>query len=129
MGEIQHLMLQVQHYDLLILLHLPFMMSDPTESRYDYSKNTCTQSSREVLKRFITFRSLISTAYSCRHVDYSALIAAMTFDAFLPPPESCSAVSTCAQRAEDRSSSRSSRSGCSMCPSSTTTSSRRSQPT
>lgn len=43
-----------------------------------YSKATCLQSSRAVLKRFTHFRLLVSTAFSCRHVDYASLIAAMT---------------------------------------------------
>lgn len=43
-----------------------------------YSKTTCLQSSRAVLKRFTHFRMLVDTAFSCRHVDYASLIAAMT---------------------------------------------------
>ncbi|KIH87522.1 c6 zinc finger domain containing protein [Sporothrix brasiliensis 5110] len=43
-----------------------------------YSKATCLQSSRAVLKRFVTFRRLVNTAFSCRQVDYASLIAAMT---------------------------------------------------
>ncbi|KAL1888062.1 hypothetical protein Sste5346_009799 [Sporothrix stenoceras] len=43
-----------------------------------YSKATCLQSSRAVLKRFTHFRLLVNTAFSCRHVDYASLIAAMT---------------------------------------------------
>ena len=39
---------------------------------------TCMQSSREVLRRFVDFRRIVSSAFSCRHIDYSALIAAMT---------------------------------------------------
>lgn len=69
---------QIHHFDLLILLHLPYMLRDPAESRYEYSRVTCTRASREVLKRFVGFRTIINSAFSCRHVDYSALIAAMT---------------------------------------------------
>ncbi|EPE04510.1 c6 zinc finger domain containing protein [Ophiostoma piceae UAMH 11346] len=43
-----------------------------------YSKTTCMQSSRAVLQRFIHFRLVNNTAFSCRHVDYASLIAAMT---------------------------------------------------
>ncbi|KAL1864493.1 hypothetical protein VTK73DRAFT_5864 [Phialemonium thermophilum] len=72
------IMLQIRHYDLLILLHLPYMLRNPVESRYDYSKTTCVRSSRNVLQRFIEFRKRYSWAFSCRHIDYSALVAAMT---------------------------------------------------
>ena len=102
MGEVQHLMQQVHHHDLLILLHLPFMLSDPNESRYDYSKQTCTRSSRAVLKRFITFRSQITTAYSCRHVDYSALIAAMTLLLSYLRQNVSQPSPSCTQRGADR---------------------------
>ena len=102
MGEVQHLMQQVHHYDLLILLHLPFMLSDPNETRYDYSKHTCTRSSRAVLKRFITFRSQITTAYSCRHVDYSALIAAMTLLLSYLRQNPSQPSPSCTQRGADR---------------------------
>ncbi|KAH8887936.1 hypothetical protein GQ53DRAFT_826925 [Thozetella sp. PMI_491] len=102
MGEMIRLMRQVGHYDLLVLLHLPFMLRDPTENRYDYSKATCARASREVLKRFIVFRNLISGAYSCRHIDYSALIAAMTLllSYLRQSPEQ--PFPSCAQRAQDR---------------------------
>jgi len=70
---------QIHHFDLLILLHLPYMLRDPdTEPLYQYSRVTCVRASREVLKRFVNFRTIINSAFACRHVDYSALIAAMT---------------------------------------------------
>ncbi|KAK3942864.1 transcription factor sdnS [Diplogelasinospora grovesii] len=105
MGQMLHLMVQMHHFDLLILLHLPYMLRDPTENRYDYSKTTCIRSSREVLKRFISFRTLINTAFSCRHVDYSALVASMTLllSYLRQHQDAAQAVQvSCAQRAEDR---------------------------
>ncbi|KAJ5430770.1 Transcription factor sdnS [Penicillium cf. griseofulvum] len=77
-SRIMCILLQIHHYSLLVLLHLPYMLHDPTENRYHYSKATCTRSSREVLQRFISFRALVNSPFSCRHVDYAALIAAMT---------------------------------------------------
>jgi hypothetical protein len=103
-----HLAIQIHHFSLLVLLHLPYMLRDPSESRYDYSRTTCVNSSREVLRRFITFRSLICSAFSCRHVDYSALIAAMTLQlSYLgQPPGALSArrlpLADCTQGMEDR---------------------------
>lgn len=73
---------QIHHFDLLVLLHLPYMLRDPAgaepRGRYEHSRATCTRASREVLRRFVSFRTIINSAFSCRHVDYSALIAAMT---------------------------------------------------
>lgn len=69
---------QMHHFTLLILLHVPYMLHEPSSSRYDHSKNQCLTAARELLSRFISFRNLNVSAYSCRRVDYAALIAAMT---------------------------------------------------
>ncbi|EFQ34097.1 hypothetical protein CGRA01v4_12159 [Colletotrichum graminicola] len=78
MGTMSHLMLQIHHHTLLIMLHLPYMLRNQTNSRFDYSKNTCLESSRAVLKRCIIFRTANDAAFSCRHIDYSSLTASMT---------------------------------------------------
>ncbi|KUI72681.1 hypothetical protein VM1G_08266 [Cytospora mali] len=69
---------QVHHFTLLILLHVPYMLRDPSSPRFDYSKTTCMTSARELLARFIMFRNLNVSACICRRMDYAALIAAMT---------------------------------------------------
>ncbi|KAK2615535.1 hypothetical protein N8I77_002282 [Diaporthe amygdali] len=69
---------QMHHFTLLILLHVPYMLHEPCSSRYDHSKKQCLTAARELLSRFISFRNLNVSAYSCRRVDYAALIAAMT---------------------------------------------------
>ncbi|KAI1434293.1 hypothetical protein GGR50DRAFT_413260 [Xylaria sp. CBS 124048] len=71
-------MLHMHHYNLLILLHLPFMLRDPKERRWDYSKATCTSSSRQLLQTFLLFREINNASSSCRHTEYSALTAALT---------------------------------------------------
>ncbi|KAK2040727.1 hypothetical protein LZ31DRAFT_473916 [Colletotrichum somersetense] len=78
MSTMSHLMLQIHHHTLLIMLHLPYMLRNQTNSRFDYSKNTCLESSRAVLKRCIIFRTANDAAFSCRHIDYSSLTASMT---------------------------------------------------
>ncbi|KAK0615156.1 hypothetical protein B0T17DRAFT_379367 [Bombardia bombarda] len=104
LGPMLHLMQQIHHFDLLILLHLPYMLRSPSESRYEYSKMTCARASREVLKRFIPFRAEISAAWACRHVDYSALVAAMTLllSYLRQHQEPSHPTPSCEQRAEDR---------------------------
>ncbi len=75
----RRLFAQVMHYNLLNLLHLPYMLrSSSAERKYDYSRLTCVSASRELLSRFITLRSFNGIAYSCRTVDFLALMAAMT---------------------------------------------------
>ncbi|KAI1380836.1 hypothetical protein F4677DRAFT_199942 [Hypoxylon crocopeplum] len=73
-----HVMMQMNHHHLLILLHLPYMMRDPKERRWDYSKTTCLHASRELLRAYLIFRHLTQAASACRHTDYGALTAAMT---------------------------------------------------
>ncbi|KAK3942576.1 hypothetical protein QBC46DRAFT_447767 [Diplogelasinospora grovesii] len=82
---------QLFHYHLLNQLHLPYMLrssSAPAANgegedqssgfKYEYSRMTCINASREVLNRFITFRSFNRIAYFCRSADFFALMAAMT---------------------------------------------------
>ena len=75
----RRLFAQMLHYNLLNQLHLPYMLrSSSTERKYEYSLIACVNASREVLSRFITLRSFNGIAYSCRTVDFLALMAAMT---------------------------------------------------
>ena len=70
---------QVLHYNLLNQLHLPYMLrSSSAERKYEYSRITCVNASREVLTRFIALRSFNGIASSCRIVDFLALMAAIT---------------------------------------------------
>ncbi|KAF2496439.1 hypothetical protein BU16DRAFT_609429 [Lophium mytilinum] len=70
---------QVLHYNLLNQLHLPYMLrSSSADRQYEYSRITCVNASREVLSRFITLRSFNRIAFSCRIIDFLALMAAMT---------------------------------------------------
>ncbi|KAK3317569.1 C6 zinc finger domain-containing protein [Cercophora scortea] len=71
---------QLLHYNLLNQLHLPYMLrsSSSPERKYEYSRITCVNASREMLSRFITLRSFNGLAFSCRTVDFLALMAAMT---------------------------------------------------
>ncbi|KAK6950912.1 hypothetical protein Daesc_007440 [Daldinia eschscholtzii] len=73
-----HVMMQMNHNHLLILIHLPYFIRDPKERRWDYSKTTCLQASRKVLEAYLVFRHLTDAAGACRHTDYGALTASMT---------------------------------------------------
>ncbi|KAF5257048.1 hypothetical protein FOXYS1_12446 [Fusarium oxysporum] len=73
------MILQMSHHLLLVLLHIPYLLRNPLFPHDQQSSKTiCTSSSRNVLERFRVFRSFNDSAYACRHVDYAALVAAMT---------------------------------------------------
>jgi hypothetical protein len=79
--EMMRLCDQVHHYNLVHLLHLPYLLRSDKESTYTtYSKITCINASREVLSRSIAFRHFNfkkATVY-CRSADFLALMASMT---------------------------------------------------
>ncbi|KAE8369901.1 hypothetical protein BDV27DRAFT_104398 [Aspergillus caelatus] len=76
--NMRRLVVQICHYNLLNQLHLPYMLrSSSAESQSEYSRITCVNASREVLSRYISLRSFNRIAYSCRTVDFLALMAAM----------------------------------------------------
>jgi hypothetical protein len=76
--EMRRLFHQLYHYDLLVQLHLPYMICSPTNQNYDYSRITCVNAAREVLSRFLMFRNFNRFAFSCRTFDFFCLMAAMT---------------------------------------------------
>ncbi|RFU27315.1 hypothetical protein B7463_g9035, partial [Scytalidium lignicola] len=78
MLKVISMQMQIVHYNLLTVLHLPFVLRDMPDYRFDYNKTTCTYASREVLSRFITFRSVVRIVFCCRIVDFCAFTAAMT---------------------------------------------------
>ncbi|KAI0107145.1 hypothetical protein GGR51DRAFT_548484 [Nemania sp. FL0031] len=97
------LMLQMNHHNLLILLHLPFMLRDPKERRWDYSKATCVSSSRQLLRTFLVFRKMNKASNACRHTDYGALTASMTLLlGYLDPKLQARDQNTTLQRESDR---------------------------
>jgi hypothetical protein len=79
--EVMRLCDQMEHFNLVHLLHLPYLLRGGKEDNYHtYSKITCVNASRELLGRFLTFRRFnrnTATVY-CRMSDFRALMAAMT---------------------------------------------------
>ncbi|KAJ5722023.1 hypothetical protein N7488_000058 [Penicillium malachiteum] len=66
---------QLAHYHLLIRLHLPYMLRSSTDHRYDHSKLTTVNASREILSRYISFRDSSPTPFSCRGDEFLAFIS------------------------------------------------------
>lgn len=76
--EMRRLFHQLYHYNLLIQIHLPYMICSPTGQNYDYSRITCVNAAREILSRFLAFRNFNIFAFSCRTFDFFCLMGAMT---------------------------------------------------
>ena len=71
----------LHHYNLVHLLHLPYLLNSQTDDRdLTYSKVTCVNASREILIRVIAFRTFKRNmmATYCRTADFFALMAGMT---------------------------------------------------
>ncbi|GMF67252.1 unnamed protein product [Aspergillus oryzae] len=76
--DTRRFVVQICHYNLLNQLHLPYMLrSSSAGSPSEYSRIMCVNASREVLSRYTSLRSFNRIAYSCRTVDFLALMAAM----------------------------------------------------
>lgn len=70
---------QVYYYGLIIQLHLPYMIHGVSNNaEREYSKITCVNASREIIRRFIAHRSFQPKSSCSRPVDFFALLAAMT---------------------------------------------------
>ncbi|KAF2001332.1 hypothetical protein P154DRAFT_521731 [Amniculicola lignicola CBS 123094] len=88
--EMMRLSDQLFHYFLLVHLHLPYLLRDtlssssPSATRTDatieqivYSKLACVNASREILTRFVAFRSWNRVPACCRMTDFVALLASL----------------------------------------------------
>ena len=73
--ETMRLMYQFSHYHMLTRLHLPYMLHSSPDRRYDQSKITAVNASRETLARFVAFRTSNPAHYYCRGTDFLAFIA------------------------------------------------------
>ena len=76
--ETVRLMDQFTHYHLLARLHLPYLLRPLADRKYEYSKFTAINASREVLARFVAFRASNPVGSYCRGIDFLAFIASTT---------------------------------------------------
>lgn len=90
MERVIHAQMQIIHYNMLTVLHLPHLFrADTLGQHFDYSRETCLYASREVLRQVSSSRSIIRIVYCCRLVDFCAFTAAMTLllsDLLTPKP-------------------------------------------
>lgn len=73
-----NLRVQVQFFTLHILLYLPFILHRSGQAGQIQDRISCAQNSREVLYRFLSFRTPYSVELVGRQIDYPAVIAART---------------------------------------------------
>ena len=70
--------MEVRHHTLLLMVHLPYVLRAKDDKRYEFNRTTCIAASKSILIKFLEFRSNHMSLLSGRHIDYSALVAAMT---------------------------------------------------
>ncbi|CAK7566859.1 MAG: hypothetical protein SEPTF4163_004813 [Sporothrix epigloea] len=85
--EMMRLTTQVLYYNILNQLHLPYMLHPQSSAgtitaadqrRLEYSRTASVSASREVLSRYVLFRSFNSSACCCRLLEFFALMASLT---------------------------------------------------
>ena len=77
-SALERLMVQMWHFEMKILIHLPYLLRAAGESRYEYSKVTALQASRNVLMRWFALRNASITQACCRFAEIGVFIAAVT---------------------------------------------------
>lgn len=76
--ESQRVRDQMFHYTLLNQLHLPYLLCPSVDRKFEYSRVTGVNASREILTRFVVFRNFNPISSCCRLADFLALVAGMT---------------------------------------------------
>ena len=66
---------QFAHYHLLIRLHLPYILRPSTDHKFDHSKITAINASREILARYLAFRSASCVYFYCRGDEFLVFIS------------------------------------------------------
>jgi hypothetical protein len=104
-GQFDRLLAQLWFFQLKALLHLPFMLCAGTDRRYEYSKFSCLNASRELVLRYLALRRFGNTQLMCRVVDFAAFIGAiiLILDQVGPPSPEAESPKTQQLRESDRS--------------------------
>ncbi|KAF1940291.1 hypothetical protein EJ02DRAFT_467453 [Clathrospora elynae] len=75
---LERLMVQMWHFETKIFIHLPYLLRASQDSRYEFSKVTALQASRNVLMRWFALRNASITQACCRSAEIGVFIAAVT---------------------------------------------------
>ncbi|KAL2798999.1 hypothetical protein BJX66DRAFT_322497 [Aspergillus keveii] len=73
--DTMRIMDQFTHHHLLVRLYLPYMLRSSSDHLYDHCKITTLNASREILSRFIIFRTSNPAHFYCRGTDFLAFVA------------------------------------------------------
>ncbi|KAL2825680.1 hypothetical protein BJY01DRAFT_230095 [Aspergillus pseudoustus] len=73
--DTMRIMDQFTHHHLLVRLYMPYMLRSSSDHRYDHCKSTALNASREILTRFIAFRTSNPAHFYCRGTDFLAFVA------------------------------------------------------
>lgn len=76
--QFERVMCQIWHFELEILLHLPFMLRAANDRRYEYSRISCLNACRNLIKRWITIRQNHNTLLFSDLLEFQAFTAATT---------------------------------------------------
>ncbi|OAG42392.1 hypothetical protein AYO21_03268 [Fonsecaea monophora] len=71
-------LIQMWIYQIMIILHIPWMLRAFTDSKFEYSRYVCLVASREHLRRYLALRDTNNTQNTVRVVDFGTVIAAVT---------------------------------------------------
>jgi hypothetical protein len=77
-ATLERLMVQMWHFEMKVFIHLPYLLRAPRDGRYEYSKVTALQASRNMLMRWFALRNASITQACCRHAEIGVFIAAVT---------------------------------------------------
>jgi len=77
-AALERLMVQMWHFEMKVFIHLPYLLRATSESRYEYSKVTALQASRNILMRWFALRNASITQACCRFAEIGVFIAAVT---------------------------------------------------
>lgn len=91
---LRRLIVQMLHSNLILQVHLPYLLQSSSGSDYDHSRIACVDSARDILTRFVICRSVSSEYMICRVADFIAFTAAVTLVlAYLSRHHQCLATS------------------------------------
>lgn len=90
---------QLSHYHLLLRLYLPYVFQPGHSADHGHGKRIALNASREILSRYLAFRTWNKSRYYCRGMDFLALIAVTVLCVIHIDLRAQRATSTCPTRA------------------------------
>ncbi|KAJ5587342.1 uncharacterized protein N7459_003107 [Penicillium hispanicum] len=76
--QFERIMCQIWHFELATLVHLPFMLRAATDRRYEHSRLSCLNASRNLINRWTIIRENHSTLLFSNLLEFQAFTAATT---------------------------------------------------